>query len=407
MKNLKHFIVHSILVLILGSCNSQVAVSPTATFVATALDATASATPLTQVSTSTPLPTQIPTLTNPTELPEPTPDPAAFEFDSFQMITEKVGWGTTTLPDSQGENWTRRILRTTDGGLNWQDVSPHAADLQDVFVQDVDHAWVITQTQSSDTSYNTLSVWGTRDGGQNWERTEIPFTFYGPPMGPWLTFEDNQHFSLDVATNVAAGTTFIQSFRTSDGGKHWDVLPPETRTRDDLIPHGLPHSDLIKVGCNLHQAQTFFSAQQGILQILCFGDLSIYQTHDGGQTWAGPVQVEYLATSLIDFVDMNNGWYIAVEDSPTNIKGAAFYVTHDGGKTSSEIIPVINLSEAYDLFIDSPADALGSLNFIDLKTAFAMTDPLSFDYSVILKTTDGGYTWNGWVPHLESAKPGR
>jgi photosystem II stability/assembly factor-like uncharacterized protein len=370
----------------------------------------------------------IETSTSPSlELPEPTPDPAAFDFESFQMITETVGWATAALPDSQGENWTGRILRTGDGGLNWQDVSPPTKDINlnysgNFDYVDGDHAWVLTQLYGDDPQY-ILSVWITRDGGRTWKQSIVPYS--ARPVGAYMTFDDPLHGLVEVVKDQGAGTGFILPYKTSDGGLSWQELPQEEVSRADIKPPdglslALDGTELNANTClGYDQSQTFFSALEGVFQFRCADYLFISHTYDGGQTWETPTYRRYLLfTSLVDFVDMNNGWYRAQEDtgrippeeSLTNTVGAALYVTHDGGKTSSEIVPIISISGAQydirDLLIDSPADALGNLHFIDLKTGFALTDHPDFDYSVLLKTTDGGYTWNGWVPHLLPAEPG-
>jgi photosystem II stability/assembly factor-like uncharacterized protein len=411
--HLEHFVVHSILVLVLGSCNSEVAVTPTDNIWGVGILPTAS--PPTQVSTSTPslihiasstvLPTQAPTITNPMELPEPTPAPAVVEFwddsYSFQMTSEAVGWGTTWL---KGENWIEAILRTTDGGLNWQDVSPTIIDdlnqdLEDFFILDDNHAWAITESPADEFEHD-LIVWSTQNGGHSWWK-QASWHFSKRQEAVSVSFENAQHGLVRVTMDVAAGTLYIQPFKTSDGGLHWQKLSPTTEANFPSVPAGLPPPpdvpDLSFMDC-LEELQTFFSAQEGIFQILCWRGLFIYHTYDGGQTWNVPVYREF-PISLIDFVDIDNGWYVAyVETNPPN---RAFYVTHDAGKTSSEIMPVINNGTTYDIPGDT-AEAIAHFDFIDLKTGFAVFD--GGDNSVILKTTDGGYTWNAWVPHLLPAR---
>jgi photosystem II stability/assembly factor-like uncharacterized protein len=404
-----------------------------------------------------------------TEIPEPTPDPAMFTFDenSFQMLSETLGWGTITLPPDWWTG-TKHIVHTIDGGLNWQDVLPPTTDelqdyfildgdhawaftgtyespgyffrawstqnggqtwqdisppttdkLRDFFILDRDHAWILTETPA-DASEHFLSVWSTQNGGQTWKQATMPFSWNAGEV--YVLFEDSQHGSVTLA-EVAAGTAIVQLYKTSDGGLSWQELPKTVIKAHELVlPEGLPPApDGVELSANAclfsNQSQTFFTAQEGIFQIICSGDFLIYHTHDGGQTWELIAYRQgFVVSSLIDFVDMNNGWYVTIQDptnippseSLTNTEGPALYVTHDGGRTLREIIPIINISGgAYDqLFRVTPTEALGDFNFIDLKTGFAMADPLYYDYSVILKTTDGGYTWKGWVPHLLPAGPG-
>jgi photosystem II stability/assembly factor-like uncharacterized protein len=407
--HLKHFVVHSILVLVLGSCNSEVAVTPTDNIWGIGILPTAS--PPTQVSTSTPRPTHIatstvppmpaPTLTKPTE----TSDPWAVKFSyDFQMISETVGWAIGMSP--LRARWGRRILRTSDGGFNWQDVSPlshlgtNEPDPSDFIVLDGDHAWLLRGTYANRSEY-ILTVWSTQNGGQTWQQADLPFSNYDP-QAQLMTFEDAQHGSLEVSVpQDDPETTLIQPFKTSDGGQSWQALPILTKDYGKL-PDGLPAppngTDFSFSTCfNYSHSQTFFSAKEGIFQVTCNDQLFIYHTYDGGQTWDAPAYRE--GYSHVDFVDMNNGWYHDIT------MDSSLYVTYDGGKTFREIIPIINVSGVHDF----PAyKALDSFNFIDKNRGWVLTTVGFYPdlYSVLLKTTDGGYTWNGWVPHLLPAEPG-
>jgi photosystem II stability/assembly factor-like uncharacterized protein len=402
--------------------------------------------PIIQASTS---------LSGSTELSEPTTAPTALKFEEgyIQMISEMIGWGTAMLPDSQHKNWTRRILRTIDRGRNWWVISPKDwPEIMDISFLDDKNAWVLTANTATQSENSTMLVWRTRDGGQTWNKGE-PIAERG--FGGQLTFVDTQHGWLLMGNDIAAGSESVTLYKTENGGINWEETLSTSLANEpslDSIPLGchkdylgfrdvstgwvtgdcfsdevlfevtsdgglswrhqeLPQSDdFIHTTC-IPYPPTFFSPWEGILQVICpTTDLLIYHTYDGGQTWDIPDhRGKLFDTSLVDFIDINNGWYVALEDSPTNLKGKAFYVTHDGGKTSNEIIPIISISDAHydahDIFIDSPAEALGNLNFIDQKTGFALTDPISLDYSLILKTTDGGYTWIVWAPHLLPAKP--
>ena len=115
----------------------------------------------------------------------------------------------------------------------------------------------------------------------------------------------------------------------------------------------------------------------------------------------------------MDFVDTNNGWHFSSQDHPTNITGRGLYVTHDGGQTWSEITPSIDIGEfEYWLPYEDKMEGFGDFDFInpDVGLAtfnFAYLDAVEIDISLLLKTTDGGFTWTSWVPHWQPAQPGR
>lgn len=434
-----------ILVFFSGSCNSQITGSPTATYVVTALKPTVSPTP-------TFPPTQVPTPI-PSRPPEPTPDPSAFLFNSFRMVSEAIGWGTADLPDSQGENWSTRILRTADGGLNWLDVSPpDMSEIVDTFFLDENNAWVVTTIEETDSASGpAVLVWYTRNGGHTWNKGgPLAHRGMGMSAGSSVFFSDAQHGWLMNGDDVAMGSESVTLYKTEDGGSNWKEILSTSLANEpplDAIPlacyksflvfrdastgwvtgsclsdnvlleitsdgglswraQDLPLPDGLSFGGGLctPYPPTFFSPQEGILQVICETiSLSIYHTYDGGQTWEGPAyRSRMMTTSLVDFVDSNNGWHFASEDVPTNTKGVGFYVTHDGGKTWSEITPIINVSDAYDL-PPNKLEAIRDFDFIDVEVGWATLDV--GDYSLMLKTNDGGFTWSSWVPLWQNAHP--
>jgi photosystem II stability/assembly factor-like uncharacterized protein len=433
-----------ILMLALGGCStSQSEPSTPADVTEATIEPIVSATPfvesILETTTSTP----------PLVVDEPTPDPSAFLFNTFHMETESVGWGTADIPDAQG-TWYTRILHTADGGHNWLDVSPaNGLEIKDTFFLDGENAWVITTNPDlvSSEGRPTVLLWQTRDGGQTWNKGE-PLTERGMALGWEVFFVDMQHGWLIGGNDVAMGTSAVTLYKTEDSGIHWaeifstflDKEPPP-----GAFPLGCyksflwfrdPSTGWVMGGCWADnsvlllntsdggltwQSQelpapaepasgpscspyppTFFSPQEGILQIICTTtDLLIYHTHDGGQTWDIPAhRPRMMVTTLVDFVDANHGWHFAVEDSPTNTEGRAFYVTHDGGKTWSEIDPVFDIGDSSDLPYNK-LEAVGDFNFIDLNTGWATLNGY-YDYSLILKTTDGGLTWTHWVPYWQA-----
>lgn len=427
------------LILVAGSCTSQVVDSPKATATAMQTEAVTTSIPPTQMRTAYPP-------------PAPTQDPSTFLFDSLQMISESIGWATAELSDSLGENWSTRILRTTDGGLNWLDVSP-ASDLQrtEKFFLDGENAWAITHANQTDPAESLeVLVWQAHNGGSTWTRGTLSVR-RGMISEVRVFFLDAQHGWLINTYDVAMGTTAVTLYKTEDGGTNWaeilstalDDLPRpgamslacykehlwfrDTSTgwvmggcwSDPDILFAVTHDGgltwqtqelpqpgdpLTGPSCSPYPP-TFFSSQEGVLQIVCpTTSLLIYHTHDGAQTWDRPVhRTRLLTTTPVDFVDANNGWYLATEDSPTNDTGVGLYVTHDGGKTWDQITPIIDVGDIYGAPPNgNDLELIRHFDFIDTKTGWAVrTVSDMYDYSLILKTTDGGYTWTHWVPHWQ------
>lgn len=109
------------------------------------------------------------------------------------------------------------VLRTTDGGAHWRNVSPPgAADLQfrDVEAFDARHAVVLAIGENE-----ASRVYRTEDGGATWTesfRNTDPAAFYD-----CLAFFDRRH-GLAVSDPVDGRFRILS---TGDGGRTWQVLP--------------------------------------------------------------------------------------------------------------------------------------------------------------------------------------
>jgi len=400
-----------VLMLMIQGCGTQAPAAETSPVVppeAPTLKAmpTDTETPPTATSTWTPVPID--------DYIDPTPDPFAFLFDKFEMKTEMVGWGTIFIQDASGDT-LNKLVHTLDGGITWLDITPPSDDpyrgLDDTDFLDADHAWVVQPFESEAISDFHPIVWRTSNGGADWEMLPTPVTLPSRPIARYsVHFEDEDHGYLIVPNNVAAGTTSYSVFATSDGGAHWQQQPDETvnlMSETDLLstlpqPEGVDTSG----GCwDYQELRTVISDREQILQFSCDEHLLIYHSHDGGKTWDKPyVRGPLFVAKLTDFVDVATGWFKGSEDSPSNTKGNGLYITHDGGKTWSEITPVINIEnlDPAQYPNGNPMELIDDFNFLDARTGLARSD-YWYDYSLMLKTTDGGLTWSSWVPHWQPA----
>jgi photosystem II stability/assembly factor-like uncharacterized protein len=116
------------------------------------------------------------------------------------------------------------VLRTTDGGATWQDVSPPTREVTGsdgarVQFRDIE-AWDARNAVALATGEGTDSrVLVTHNGGRTWSRTftnHAPSAFYD-----CLAFFDRKH-GLAVSDPVNGKFRLIS---TSDGGGSWKVLP--------------------------------------------------------------------------------------------------------------------------------------------------------------------------------------
>ena len=132
-----------------------------------------------------------PTASTTSQLPTPTTDsfahyasgePALVWSFSLHMLSPTTGWAI--LKDTV-DSPTNRILRTTDAGQTWYDVTPLEPPdgISRAFFLDGDRAWAVQPREQQ------AVVWQTKDGGQTWNSSE-PLDLFNP-RGITLTFSAN------------------------------------------------------------------------------------------------------------------------------------------------------------------------------------------------------------------------
>jgi photosystem II stability/assembly factor-like uncharacterized protein len=187
---------------------------------------------------------------------------------SLHMIDPFTGWALCE----------RAVLRTSDGGLQWKNVTPPHSVLTRESIADfhtASLAWVATPQ----TNGTTAQVLRTTDGGQTWQQSTIQATFLKQ-----ITFIDSQHgwiLSGWEATGGAAEAVGV--FRTSDGGKTWRNVSSALPASTDTPPPGhLPFGGQ-KSGIHFLNTSTGWITGTVVVNDLAW----LYVSHDEGSTWAG------------------------------------------------------------------------------------------------------------------------
>ena len=288
------------------------------------------------------------------------------------FLTSSSAW--ISMP--QASSATILVFRTDDGGQTWQKSSLQSNKSTQVQISAVDsqHAWILNHIGGGPQA-EIVEIFRTNDGGKSWARVTrvYPASTDGPPQGqlPFGGSKSGLSF-VDAATGWVTGSMPVNNltwvFRTHDGGSTWQqqALPPLSHATSALLSFTSP---------------TFFTANDGILPVNFTGQntsgFGIYVTHDGGNTWKSvPAAQPPISLATIDFIDTNHGW-------ATDNEGSNLYVTKDGGEHWTK------LAFAFT------SNSLPSFKLLDFVTnemgwAIGATGP---NTTVLLKTVDGGHTW--------------
>lgn len=259
------------------------------------------------------------------------------QLESMQPVSPLQGWALKE----------QSLLWTEDGGLQWKDITP-IIDARDqilaVYFLDDRQGWLLERSASA----GQMRLLHTQDGGIRWSITPLPGT------------------GREEGSDIQAAYLFF-----IDESTGWVSLK-------------LASSSNFSLGM-------------------------LYRTVDGGQTW----EVNDLpAGSPVRFVDDLRGW---ISGGAT---GDEFYVTEDGGKTWSFENYTMNNSPEEDVKRNLPEGVIEQ-RFISPDLGWAQlqqgrctgtktrpgeaTTPGSQPIhcvaeSVLLKTEDGGITWEEITP---------
>ena len=297
-----------------------------------------------------------------------TPSGAMITRESVaSFLTASLAWVAT--PQANGA--TSQIVATTDGGQTWQQSSVPAVDLKQMAFVDAQHGWILAGWGTGEGAAEAVTVFRTTDGGKTWMNVSsaLPASTDTPPPGqlPFGGRKSGIQF-LNASTGWITGTVGANDlawlYASHDGGATWyrQSLP---------LPSGVPPAQL-SLG-----SPTLFSPTDGVLPVI-FSDVltgrgvatDIYVTHDGGTTWTSTTPLP-LAAVAIDFADEQHGW---ASD------GVNLHRTSDGGQQWTKLSPGANFKQ------------VTSLDFVSSTLGWAIRGQ-GKNSSLLLKTTDGGGTW--------------
>jgi len=220
-----------------------------------------------------------------------------------------------------GSNGT--LLRTTDGGATWKKLSPLTKDtLQDVYFADTEAGWLVATRDIFKLKSNEPASYllKTEDGGMNWQ-----------PV--FLSSSDmNARLVRLVFANAQHGWAFGESgvvFGTRDGGAHW--LRQTAATKHLLLGGAFAdaaHGCLVGAGGTIiHTSdggtnwQTSFVRDGAHVRFNAASLVGnrgwavgaagqIFATNDGGRTWFAETSATDTDLLDVDFIDASEGWAV-------------------------------------------------------------------------------------------------
>jgi photosystem II stability/assembly factor-like uncharacterized protein len=366
-------------------------------------------------------------IASPSTKPTPSPAPTAsgtryplVGFASMHMIDASTGWAAGS--------GTNRILRTTDGGSHWNDVTPRGATAGTwtTFFLDGSNAWLASSLQPGSSSPDfSVKLYRTSDGGQSWQSVGTAMPDWGFPAA--MDFVDRTHgwlFMKQDGTLETPGSDLVAFYGTTDGGASWNKL---SQTDTSGLAGHLPQA------CSKLNP-VFLDASTGWIPGSCGagGGYFLYMTRDGGRNWAAVALRMPTAGSLtcdcgiesLRFWDNQHG-ALVLNDAYQDAGGHAqnfLYTTTDGGRSwhLGPLLPnnaysVYFLDAAHAWTLDAKANSLlfsgdGGLHWSTAGTIPSNSNGVVMDFQFvtskvgwalgadsrgvpILKTVDGGATW--------------
>ena len=329
----------------------------------------------------------------------------------IQMIDTKAGWAIGAAdPDFD------RVLRTSDGGLTWQDVTPPQPIIQGLGRMMLSGGFWDQNTAWVTDNYTNL-IWATRDGGLTWQAFLVKLETGGG--GVLFSILDENHVWAFQFLDAGMNHVYTAVNRSSDGGETWEqIIEPYTDisiqafhktgasfvnpmvgwlTRDFAGVQPQAHLNITDDGgvtwealdippppsvpdmfsgfnaCGLYEPR-LKSPQAGTMRLSCAydkGDQTVYGdwyylTGDGGATW--------------EILDAPGGVIVTISDQILYSIGTNYeverdiYRSEDGGNHWTKVRTVY---------------WNGQFSFIDQDTAWAVAyDNQQGEYALV-KTDDG------------------
>ena len=241
----------------------------------------------------------------------PVPTGSDQQYRGLDAVDKRTAW----VGGSDGE-----VLRTTDGGKTWQDVSP--PDTAGLLFRDVEAQSARRASVLSIGEGDASRIYTTNDGGRSWTLAFVnddPSAFY-----------DCMDFFAGGRRGLALSDPVGGKFRilaTDDWGRSWHVLPSDgmPAAADGEFAFAASGTCLVTVGGR----DAWFASGGGASRV--------FRSHDRGRTWSvtdAPIPAsEAGGVFSLAFRNPRDGVIVGGDVlAPENGQDASGF-TRDGGRT--------------------------------------------------------------------------
>lgn len=225
----------------------------------------------------------------------------AITFDDFAFVDRRTGYA---LSDGA-------LLRSADGGRSWSAMGPTPSATRWIEFPTANVGFTTAGTCQQVVSECTVTVYGTRDGGESW--TAVDTRSGGSSAGANLRFR-----TADFGWYVLNETTLAL---TEDGGETWaarDISAGGNAAEVDVVDES--DAWAIKSVAPPGGGSTHYE---------------VMHSTDGGATWQPSGTPDTTYAQHLQFVDQQHGWY--VKSGCDEICTAAIAITEDGGESWEEV----------------------------------------------------------------------
>lgn len=277
-----------------------------------------------------------------------------------------------------GEGWAMNVdktqyYRTTNFGEHWVTATP-----PDLGKHLKNYPLITPYFTSGRVAFILMSrpeeksvLFTSKDGGETWENIELDF-----PGGHLNFINSNEGFILS-SLGVGAGSEYVAVQHTTDGGKTWQTVFTH---EPGQAAEGLPSSG-IKNGITFMDDKVGFITGSAPIS----ESLYLYRTKDGGVNW------EQQSCENIPVFGESDIWEPSAvrRVSPTTAFVAIKTYIAERETTVTHWCKTLDTGETWQY-----VSTRDEIEFSDFGSA---TFGLAFGKDTLIRTTDGGVTWDDYT----------